>query len=155
MKNSKISLLFIYSLMIFCIFCGSAFCSDSDEPAEKNSFGMSNNDETVKNLPSTSEMFYKLLGMIVIVAVVGGGALYFSRKVLPKVQGQGKKIRVIETAHLGAKRGLHLVEVGGRKFLLASTNESVTNLADVTAALSDLSDVDLKEFEAKDDQSME
>jgi flagellar biogenesis protein FliO len=78
----------------------------------------------------------KLAWSIVIVAVLGGFAIWASRKWLPKVTApKGKKIQVIETVQLGHQRSLHIINVGTQKFLISSAPESVRMLADVTLAM--------------------
>ncbi|NQT03593.1 MAG: flagellar biosynthetic protein FliO, partial [Planctomycetes bacterium] len=51
----------------------------------------------------------------------------------------GKEIRIAETVHLGPRKAVHLLEVGGRRFLIGSTNENITRLADLTGTLTELS----------------
>ena len=43
-----------------------------------------------------------------------------------------RSLRVVETAVLGQQRAVHLVSVGGRTLLIASTQSQVALLADVT-----------------------
>ncbi len=63
---------------------------------------------------------------------LGVAALYLSKRVLPKVtHSPGKEIHVLETAHLGPRKTLHLVEVGGQRLLIASTSDRITMLAPV------------------------
>jgi len=84
------------------------------------------------------ELFLKMMFSVVLVLGLGGAALYLSKKVLPRVaQASGKEIHILETAYLGPRKMLHLVEVGGRQLLLASTNETITMLASVSCAWSD------------------
>jgi flagellar biogenesis protein FliO len=84
------------------------------------------------------EMFYKMLLSAVIVISLGIGAIYVTKKLLPRISNMpNKKIRVIETTHLAPRKGLHLIQVGTRQLLIASTNETVTMLADVTEFESD------------------
>jgi flagellar biogenesis protein FliO len=59
--------------------------------------------------------------------------VYVSKKLLPRFTNlPGRQIRVLETTHLSPRKGLHLVEVGSHRLLIASTNEKITMLADVT-----------------------
>jgi flagellar biosynthetic protein FliP len=82
-----------------------------------------------------SELFLKMLFSVVLVLGLGGAALYLSKKVLPRVtQASGKEIHILETAYLGPRKALHLVEVGDRRLLLASTNDAITMLAPVGEA---------------------
>lgn len=67
-------------------------------------------------------------------------AVYVSKKLLPKIANlPGKKIRIIETVHLGPRKAVHLIEIDNRRFLIGSTNENVTKLADLGSDLMDLS----------------
>jgi len=78
-------------------------------------------------------LFARMMLCILLVAGLGVGMLYVSKKVLPKVtNAPGKEIRVRETAYLGPRKALHLVEIGNHKLLIGSTNDSITALADVT-----------------------
>jgi flagellar biogenesis protein FliO len=83
--------------------------------------------------PAGSELLVKMTLSVLAVAVIGVAAIYVSKKLLPKIANlPGKEIRVIETAYLGARKQLHLVEVGGRRVLIAATGENITMLSDVT-----------------------
>jgi flagellar biosynthetic protein FliO len=67
-----------------------------------------------------------------LVIGLGAVALYLSKRALPRVaKAAGKEIHVLETAHLGPRKALHLVKVGGRRLLIASTSDSVTMLAGI------------------------
>ena len=67
-------------------------------------------------------------------------AIYVSKKLLPKITNlPGKKIRIVETVHLGPRKAVHLLEIDNRRFLIGSTNENVTKLADLSSDLMDLS----------------
>jgi flagellar biogenesis protein FliO len=71
------------------------------------------------------------------VALLGVCAWYVSKKLGTKLGiARGKDISIIETVHLGSRKTLHLLEVGGRmKLLIGSTNENISLLADVTKAV--------------------
>jgi len=89
---------------------------------------------------SSKELFAKMAFSVVLVIVLGTAVLYVSKTVLPKVAKRpGKEIHIIETAYLGPRKALHLVEVGGRKLLVGSTTENITTLAHVTDEWVDLS----------------
>jgi len=67
-------------------------------------------------------------------------AIYVSKKLLPKISNlPGKEIRIIETVHLGPRKAVHLLEIGNRRFLIGSTNENITKLADLGSDILDLS----------------
>jgi len=89
---------------------------------------------------SSKELFAKIALSVALVVVLGVAVLYVSRTVLPKVaKGPGKEIHILETAYLGPRKALHLVEVGSQKLLIGSTNENITALAHVTDGWVDLS----------------
>jgi flagellar biosynthetic protein FliO len=92
----------------------------------------------------STELFFRMMLSILLVVGLGVGALYLSKKVLPRVtKACGKEIRVIETTYLGPRKALHLVEIGGQRLLIGSTNESIVTLADVGDAWLDLSKQDI------------
>lgn len=80
---------------------------------------------------------------LVIVLVLAAAALIAAKKFLPRLRGfsnlktlgkaagGARNISVIETAYLGPRKTLHLVQVGDRKILLASSGDTVTMLCDL------------------------
>ena len=87
----------------------------------------------------TGELFFKMMLMVLLVVILGAAAIYLSRKLLPRfTQLSGKRVRVVETVHLGPRKTLHLLRIGNRQLLIGSTNENITRLADVTGALSEV-----------------
>jgi flagellar biogenesis protein FliO len=79
---------------------------------------------------------WPMLGMVVVIASLGVGGLWIVRRLVPKIQQRrGRNIAVLETACLGPSRSVHLLRVGQREFLIASTREHISMLADVTGAV--------------------
>ena len=70
---------------------------------------------------------------VLLVVILGAGAFYFTRKIIPKLSmSRGKNISVIETISLGPNKMIHLIEVGdSQRLLLGSTNQSINLLAHV------------------------
>jgi flagellar biogenesis protein FliO len=88
----------------------------------------------------TSELFYKMTFAVLLIVALGATAIYTSKKLIPKITKlSGKEIHIVETAHIGQRRAMHLLKIGDRMLLVGSTNESITKLADVTKALSNMS----------------
>jgi flagellar biogenesis protein FliO len=82
---------------------------------------------------STKELFSKTVIAVLLVITLGAAAIYTSKKVLPRITNlPAKEIRIIETAHLGPRKTLHLVSIGNQLLLIGSTNENIAMLADVT-----------------------
>jgi flagellar biosynthetic protein FliO len=85
------------------------------------------------------ELFLKMMLSVGLVIALGVGALYLSRRVLPKVtNGPGREIHILETTYLGPRKALHLVEVAHQRLLIASTNDHITTLAQIGDAWLDL-----------------
>jgi flagellar biogenesis protein FliO len=83
-----------------------------------------------------SNFFSTLITSIFFIVVLGGIALYISKKFMPKLRPtSGQDISIRETIHLGPNKTMHLVEVGKKKFLVGSTSENISMLADVTETL--------------------
>jgi flagellar biosynthetic protein FliO len=77
-----------------------------------------------------------MLKSILFIIVLGGIAVYLSKKFMPKLRPtSGQDINIRETIHLGPNKTIHLIEVGDKKFLVGSTSENISMLADVTETL--------------------
>ncbi|MHC4542084.1 MAG: flagellar biosynthetic protein FliO, partial [Planctomycetota bacterium] len=94
--------------------------------------------------PGGREFFVRTMLAVVFVIVLGVAAIYVSKRLLPKITNlPGKEIRIVETAYLGPRKAVHLIEVGKRRFLVGSTNENIRKLAEVTAGFPNLSEHDI------------
>jgi flagellar biogenesis protein FliO len=94
----------------------------------------------------SKELFFKMMFSVALVAILGLGALYLSKRVLPKVtKAPGREIHILETTYLGPRKALHLVEVGNHRLLIGSTNENISALAHVTDAWLDMARQELDE----------
>lgn len=91
-------------------------------------------------LPGRGEFFFRAMLAVVFVVVLGAAAMYVSKKLLPQIaRVPGKEIRIVETVHLGPRKAVHLIDVSHRRFLIGSTNESITKLADLNEDFAGLS----------------
>lgn len=138
------------TFIIFCLAialcCGAkfAFAQGTDANTSKdnlvNDFNFSySHDPNFGGGSGDTPGLAKLLISVFVVLVLGIGAIYLSKKVMPKfTQSTGKRIKVTETVYLGPRKSLHLVKVGKQAFLIGSTNENITKIADV----------ELKDFQA-------
>ena len=91
------------------------------------------------NSSGNKELFYKMMLSVLLVVALGAAAIYVSKKLLPRITNlPGKEIRIAETVHLGPRKTVHLLKIGSQWLLIGSTSESITKLADVTDALTDL-----------------
>lgn len=79
-------------------------------------------------------MFFKMMASLLIVVALGAAVIYASKKLVGRISNlPGRKIKIVETAHLGPRKAVHLLRIGDRSILIGSTNESITKLADLTA----------------------
>lgn len=123
--------------------------NEPEKPLSENSSSWFTKDPNVALKPAesldTREMFFKMMFAVLLVVALGVAAIYVTKKVLPKITNlPGREIRIIETVHLGPRKAVHLIEAGGRRLLIGSTNESITKLADVTDAPTNLSEQEPK-----------
>ncbi|MHC4741152.1 MAG: flagellar biosynthetic protein FliO [Planctomycetota bacterium] len=102
-------------------------------------FGGESSDPNLAGLPNgagTKELFVKMMISVVLVVVLGGVAIYGSKRLAGKlVNMPGKKIKIVETAHLGPRKAVHLLRIGDRCLLIGSTNDNITKLADLTTEI--------------------
>lgn len=83
--------------------------------------------------PGTRELFFKMTLSVFLVVVLGIAVVYISKKFLPRFTHlPSKRIRIIETVHLGPRKTVYLLKIGNQQLLIGSTNENITRLADVT-----------------------
>lgn len=88
------------------------------------------------NAAGTRELFFKMMASVVLVVVLGAVAIYASKRLVGKIANlPGKKIKIVETAHLGPKKAVHLLRIGDRCLLIGSTNDNITKLADLTTEI--------------------
>ena len=85
------------------------------------------------NRSGTRELFFKMILSVLLVVGLGAVAIYASKKLTGKITNlPGKKIKLVETVYIGPRKAVHLITVGDRCLLIASTNENITKLADLT-----------------------
>ncbi|MHC4361655.1 MAG: flagellar biosynthetic protein FliO [Planctomycetota bacterium] len=90
------------------------------------------------NNAGNRELFFNTMILVLLVLGLGVGAIYVSKRLLPRITNlPSKKVRIIETVHLGPRKAVHLLKIGNQGLLVGSTNESITMLANVTGALSE------------------
>ncbi len=83
----------------------------------------------------TTGLLWQMLAATVVILVLGILAFVVVKRLLPKIgRTAGKRISVLETVYLQPKKALHLIQVGSRKLLIASSPEGLVRLDDVTDA---------------------
>ena len=91
-------------------------------------------------LSGNGEFFFRAILSVLFVVVLGVAAVYVSKKLLPQLaRVPGKEIRIVETVHLGPRKALHLIQIDNRRFLIGSSNENITKLAEMTDSFAEIS----------------
>jgi flagellar biosynthetic protein FliO len=157
-RNRKKIVVFLIPVMLGCVvimLCPDRSSADAEksasnsgvtepEKSQSESKSLFENDpnflKNTNNGAGTRELFFKFMVSVLFLVALGVGGIYISKRFLPKISNlSSKEIRVTETVHLGPRKAVHLLEVGQRRFLIGSTNENITRLADLTSALTELS----------------
>ena len=125
--------------------CSAKSSTDGSEleSSESQSNSLFKNDTdflTKKNSESGSrELFFRFMVSVLFLVALGAGGIYVSKRFLPKITNMSdKEIRIIETVYLGPRKAVHLLEVEGHRFLIGSTNENITRLADLTSVFTEV-----------------
>lgn len=90
------------------------------------------------NLPvgGNSEMLWHMMASVLVLAVLALVAWVVFKKVLPRVsRAGGRNVSVLETSYIGPRKAVHLLRVGQKRLLVASSRDDVSLLADVTEAV--------------------
>jgi flagellar biogenesis protein FliO len=82
-----------------------------------------------------AELTWKLASSALVVLLLGAACFWVTRRLLPRMGFRGgRNIHILETAHLGPQKMVHLLRVGDETYLLASTKDRISLLAEVGAA---------------------
>ena len=91
---------------------------------------------------SAGGTLWRLLAYVVVILVLGAAALVVTKKFLPRLRmAGGQELAVAETVHLAPRVTVHLVRVGGRRFMVGATRERISMLAEVTGTFPDIAEV--------------
>ncbi|HUT02214.1 MAG TPA: flagellar biosynthetic protein FliO [Phycisphaerae bacterium] len=97
-----------------------------------------------KGLPTLSDgdsggLLGQMVACVLVILVLGGAAVFVAKRYLPRVRpGGGQRIRVVDSAYLGPRKQLHVLEVGGQRFLVASCRDRVTMISELTSSFSEV-----------------
>ncbi len=148
MRLSKKKIVVFLLIIALCSSAGFVYSAQSDANESAKSLfdnsGSPNDSTPGFTLGSDDnrvdgELFFKMILMVLLVVVLGAGAIYLSKRFLPRfTRLSGKRIQVCETVHLGPRKAIHLIKIGTQALLIGSTNENITRLADVTDELSEV-----------------
>ena len=135
----------VISLTAIVLLCGAKFAHSAQEPPAKSTKPLFELNKEIapdkqkqfplETDPGFNDLRNRTMIAVFVVIVLGAAAIYLSKKLLPRfTQLSGKRIRVIETVHLGNRKTIHLLEIGTQQLLIGSTTEKITMLSDVTGS---------------------
>ncbi len=129
--------------------------SQPKNPAEKALFGKKSDTKPLgtRTDTSTSDRLRQMIAMVVVIIILGGICWVVSKKFLPRLKGpagiKGRAVRIIETTYIAPRQPVHLLQIGGKKLLIAGGKDGLKMLADVTDDFSSLLDTQTETAEAK------
>lgn len=143
LKQKTISIL--VCLVGFFFICGGVFAMGGEEVAVEDpnlvapsgAFNLDSLDFSGGDSEDRIKLMKQFGYAILLVVILGVGAFYFTRKLVPRLSmPRGKNISVIETVSLGPNKMLHLVEVGdNQRLLVGSTSQSINLLTHVGGSI--------------------
>ena len=85
--------------------------------------------------PTRSNLTKQFLVALGLVALLGYGTFYFSKKIAPKLaSSKGKGMSITDSLSLGQNKTLHIVEIGNKKLLVGCTANSINTLSELPGA---------------------
>lgn len=133
----------VISLTAIVLLCGAKFAHSAQGSPEKSTKPLFEPNKKIapanqKQFPAETDPGFndlrnRTMIAVFVVIILGAAAIYLSKKLLPRfTQLSGKRVRIIETIHLGNRKTIHLLEIGARQLLIGSTTENISMLSDVT-----------------------
>jgi flagellar biosynthetic protein FliO len=115
------------------LFLGAGYVYPDQQ--QQDNFGMNltkKADENSDRQVTGTDLMYRMFWSILIVAGLGIGVVYLSRKVLPKYgTGKGRYIRVLETLSLGSGNRVCLIEIEDKRLLIGSGSNGVSRISEL------------------------
>lgn len=118
----------------------------SQNPADKPLFGKKSPGKPLHTVDdtSTSDKLRQMLAMIVVITILGGICWVVCKKFMPRLKGpagvKGRAVKILETTYIAPRQPVHLLQVGGKKLLIAGGRDGLKMLADVTDDFSSVLD---------------
>ena len=81
----------------------------------------------------------RMLAYVGVALVLGLGAVFVAKRYLPRMAPRGgERIHVVDSAYLGPRKQVHVLEVGAQRFLVASCRDSVTMISELARSFSEV-----------------
>ena len=72
----------------------------------------------------------RLFGAILVVGIMGVAAYFLSKKILPSITNETRKMKIAETLHIGRGKAIHLLEIKGKgQFVIGASPTDVKLIA--------------------------
>lgn len=146
----KKNMLIMAGLLVLCI-AGQVLLKP--QGGSGSTYAQALEDEKTADLLNTSELltkdptqthngnlqgrlFQQFALMLLFVGIIGAGAWFLSKKMAGRWgSSRSRHISVTETVSLGARKQLHIVQVGSKRYLISSAADGIRLLTDVTDVL--------------------
>jgi len=139
LRQRGVAALPLAALAVLALPASVAFAQNETPSSTLGQFSDPNSNFLPNPSGVTRDVVLKTLGALVMVVTLGVGALMLFKRVFPQISGAGSRsIKIQETALLGPRKYLHVVEVSNQRLLLGSTNDRITMLAHLVDDLSRL-----------------
>ena len=99
---------------------------------------------------SATGLLGRTLAYVAVVAVLGAGAVLVAKRYFPRGRASVGRIRVMDSVYLAPRKQLHILEVGGQRFLVASCRDSVSMIAELRGSFSDTYERQMARASAED-----
>lgn len=112
-------------------------------PADKSAVKLplrSDRNQGLPTLPDSSSggMLGKTAAYAIVILLLGAAGMVLAKRYLPRLQPTGGgRIRVVDSAYLGPRKQLHVVQVGSQRFLVASCRDSVTMISELASTFAE------------------
>jgi len=81
----------------------------------------------------------RMLAYVGVTLVLALGAVFLAKRYLPRMATRGgERIHVVDSAYLGPRKQVHVLEVGSQRFLVASCRDSVTMISELSRSFSEV-----------------
>jgi flagellar biogenesis protein FliO len=80
----------------------------------------------------------KMASYAIVILLLGAAAMVLGKRYLPRLQPAGVgRIQVVDSAYLGPRKQLHVVQIGSQRFLVASCRDSVTMISELASTFAE------------------
>ncbi|MFA5423427.1 MAG: flagellar biosynthetic protein FliO [Phycisphaerae bacterium] len=127
----------LYTAALLLVWQGLTFAAEPNAPAapakqniitaREPNFAIGQNQRI-----ETGEIYWRMMLAILLVIILGSAAYYVSKKLGSRIVNQpNRRMKLVETLYLGSKKSLHLIKIGQREIIVATTPTAISSIADL------------------------